>query len=105
MSLVRVLHMDIATSIELREYLRLHRDTIRQIQSPFAPIPSQEQQTPSRADFLSRLNEIYTVLDHFERMVETTREQLDNLLSLVCTFVVNVNLMKLTRMMFSGLQY
>ena len=77
--------MDIATTIELREYLRSHKDTIERVRSHIEERRLARTSTRRRTSdsILSRLNESCQVLEHHERVIATVREQLDNLLSLV----------------------
>ncbi|KAF2787944.1 hypothetical protein K505DRAFT_118800 [Melanomma pulvis-pyrius CBS 109.77] len=84
-ALARVLHMDIATTIELREYLRAHKETVERIHSCTKERYTIE--TPVKRhrsnSILPRLTETCQVLEHHERVISTVREQLDNLLSLL----------------------
>jgi len=84
-SLARVLHMDISTTIELREHLRAHKETVERIRSCIKERYTIEGPTKRHTSdsILPRLTETRQVLEHHERVIATVREQLDNLLSLV----------------------
>ncbi|KAF2143213.1 uncharacterized protein K452DRAFT_296990 [Aplosporella prunicola CBS 121167] len=83
--LARALHMDIASTIELREHIRFHKDVIRQIKSCVTSAAERKRGSGYVVDdlFMQRLKGLFHVLEHYERLIETTREQLQNLLSLV----------------------
>jgi hypothetical protein len=85
MSLARVLHMDISTTIELREYLRAHKETVERIHNCIEERYKIERPTKCHISdsILPRLTETCQVLEHHERVIATVREQLDNLLGLV----------------------
>lgn len=84
-SLARVLHMDISTTIELREHLRAHKETVERIRSCIKERYTIEGPTKRHTSdsILPRLTETYQVLEHHERVIATVREQLDNLLNLL----------------------
>lgn len=83
MSVTRSLHRDIATVIELREYVRLHQAIVEKINSTIALQPESPPKQDSFSLLHDRLDGIMLNLKHFETTLETTKEQLDNLLSLV----------------------
>jgi hypothetical protein len=83
------LHRDIATSIELRDYLRIQKvmgkEILRGITKSGKVFETEHGLLSSSATlkFLQRLEDVTSLLEHYEIMLETVKEQLNNLLALV----------------------
>lgn len=78
----RILHRNIATTVELRECVRIHKLSFKQLCKSVSKVQRGRDEHHLTA-LLDRLEDSVSSLEFYESALETTKEQLLNLLSLV----------------------
>lgn len=90
----KLLHQDTGTTINLREYIRIHKSSVDLLKH-YTDIMFKVTSTPAPVSDLlqDRLKMVSEDLDHYKLLSETNLELLKNLLSLVRPFYPWANLL------------